>query len=126
MPPKTKRTIKEREDGTALDDSLPTKRLRSEDTHTGTVESQNGVASPTQIEEPVELDEEEDDEVTELAPTPILGDLYLETVTSCDGVCVLIIGQSIDAGIRFRKSLFGYFDEFKCLWLSRLWQVLLR
>lgn len=85
MPPKTKRTVKERENGTALDDSSPSKRLRTEDTHTGTLESQNGVASPAQIEEPVELDEDEEDEVTEVAPTPILGDLYLETVCYASG-----------------------------------------
>ena len=86
MPPKTKRTIKEREDGTEPDASSPTKRLRTEDTYTAITESQNGVASPAQIEEPVEQDEEEE-EITEVAPTPILGDLYLETVVTAYRVC---------------------------------------
>jgi hypothetical protein len=81
MPPKTKRTVKEREDGTEPDLSLPTKRLRTEDTHSAITAGQNGAASPQQIEEPVDLDEEEE-EIAEVAPTPILGDLYLETVVA--------------------------------------------
>lgn len=79
MPPKTKRTVKEREDATELDASSPTKRLRTEDTHSAITEGHNGIASPQQLEEPVDLDEEEE-QGTEVAPTPILGDLYLETV----------------------------------------------
>jgi hypothetical protein len=98
MPPKTKRTAKEREDGTALDDTLPAKRLRTEDTHTGTVESHNnGVAPPAQVEEPLEQDEEpeeEEEEVAEVVPAPILGDLYLETVDVPFAECA--DGRSID------------------------------
>ncbi len=79
MPRKTKRTVKEREDRTEPDLSSPTKRLRTEDAHSAVTEGQNGVPSPQQVEEPVDLDEEEE-EIAEVAPTPILGDLYLETV----------------------------------------------
>jgi len=79
MPPKTKRTVKEREDGTEPDLSSPTKRLRTEDAHSAITEGQNGVTAPQQTEEPVDLDEQEE-EIAEVPPTPILGDLYLETV----------------------------------------------
>ena len=89
MPPKTKRTVREREDET-LDGSSPAKRLRTEDTHSGTTEHQNGVALPAQVEEPLEQDEQDEDEeqeeATEVAPTPILDDLYLETVRVIPGL----------------------------------------
>jgi hypothetical protein len=78
MPAKSKRALSARENGDELDGSLPAKRMRTEESIA--LDNQNGVESPAQIEEPPTDEEDVNEEAIEVAPAPVVDDLYLETV----------------------------------------------
>lgn len=82
MPAKSKRTLSSRENGDELDGSSPAKRLRTEESLPDSVENQNEVESPTQMEQPASDEEDVNEEAIDVAPAPVLDDLYLETVCS--------------------------------------------
>jgi len=71
-----------RADGDMHDGKSPAKRLRIEDTHSSLIEDgNNGVESPTQIADI------QDEEPIEIAPAPVVDDLYLETVHFAHEIC---------------------------------------
>jgi U4/U6.U5 tri-snRNP-associated protein 2 len=74
MPAKAKRTLSVQEDGDADISTSPAKRLRTEDSSN----SINGDAPSTTV--PAELDDVDDEEPVQIAPAPVLDDLYLDTV----------------------------------------------
>jgi hypothetical protein len=80
MPAKSKRTFSVRENGDELDGSLPAKRMRTEESNADIINNQNGVESPAQIEERPIDEEDANEEAIEIAPAPVVDDLYLETV----------------------------------------------
>ena len=81
MPAKAKRTLTTRENGDDVDVSSPAKRLRTEESVTN---DHNLFESPIQVDHPLinndNDEEDEEEEIVDVAPVPVLDDLYLETV----------------------------------------------
>lgn len=81
MPAKAKRTLQD-ENGQKPHDS-PSKRLKTEKSIGVEVQPENGVESPAQMDQPLvpgDVDDEEEEQPIEVAPAPVLDDLYLDTV----------------------------------------------
>jgi hypothetical protein len=84
MPAQSKRPLTVDDERAQTDDTSPKKRLKTEkESGKGKPAGEqllpvNGVESPGQIED--ELEQEQENEPVEVLPTPILDDLYLDTV----------------------------------------------
>jgi len=81
MPAKAKRTLQD-ENGDKPDDT-PSKRLKTEKSIIVETQPENGVESPAQMDQPLvpgDVDDEEEEQPIEVAPVPVLDDLYLDTV----------------------------------------------
>jgi hypothetical protein len=87
MTSKSKRALSIQEDGNVDDGSSPAKRARTEKSHTVFSEHNNQIESPAQIDEEDFVDNEET--AIPVAPTPVVDDLYLETVNPQGGTSIL-------------------------------------